>query len=144
MDTTHATLKHDMHRVRRAALNPFFSKQKVATLEPLIETKIDQLSQRLQELASSAKVVSVSNAYSALNMDIITEYAMIKGFDNLQAKDFNRDMSETVKGAIKIWQWAKHLPIILWLHERTPLWVIKKISPPMAQWITLNQVRKTC
>lgn len=128
--------------MRRAVLNPFFSKQKVATLEPLIEKKIDQLSRRLQEFASSANVLSIGTAYSALNMDIITEYTMIKGQDNLQIKDFNHDIVEAVRGATKIWQWAKHISLLPWLYERIPLWMIQKVSVPMAQWMALQQVCK--
>lgn len=128
--------------MRRAALNPFFSKQKVATLEPLIEKKIDQLSRRLQEFAASANVVSIGSAYSALTMDIITEYAMIKGQDNLQAKDFNREMAEAVRGAAALWQWGKLISWIPWLCEKTPVWVIKQINAPLAQWTAMQQVRK--
>lgn len=142
MKTTHATLNHDLHRMRRAALNPFFSKQKIATLEPLIENKIDQLSRRFREFASSASVLSIGTAYSALNMDIITEYTLIKGQDNVHAKDFNYEMVEAVKGVIKLWQLGKHVPVLPWLYERTPVWVIKQINVRMAQWTALQKVRK--
>lgn len=142
LDTTHATLKHDLHRLRRVALNPFFSKQKIATLEPLIERKIDQLSQRFREFASEARVLSIGTAYSALAMDIVTEYTMIKGEDNVQVKDFNFDMVEAVKGSTKLWHLGKHVPILPWIYERTPVWMIRQISVPMAQWTAMMQVRK--
>lgn len=128
--------------MRRAALNPFFSKQKVATIEPLIEKKIDQLSRRLQEFASSGNVLPIGCAYSALTMDIITEYAMIKGQDNLQAKDFNREMVVAVRGAAALWQWGKIFSLVPWLCERTPLWLIKQISAPLGQWTAMQQVCK--
>lgn len=142
LDTVHSTLKHDAHRRRRAALNPFFSKQKVATLEPLVGEKIDQLSRRLQEFVSSASVLSLGTAYSALTMDIVTAYTMIKGQDNLEAKDFNQGIVEAVKGAIEMWQWGKHIPVIIWLYERTPVWMIRKLSVHMAEWTATQQVRR--
>lgn len=140
MKTTHATLKHDLHRMRRAALNPFFSKQKIATLGPLMEKKIDQLSRRFQEFAASGNVLSIGTAYSALNMDIITEYTLIKGYNNLQAEDFNYEMVEAVKGATIMWQWAKHITVLPWLFERMPLRVIKRISAGLGQWTALQKV----
>ncbi|MCJ1464854.1 hypothetical protein MMC07_003469 [Pseudocyphellaria aurata] len=139
MDTTFMTLKHDAHRRRRAALNPFFSKQKVATLEPLVEEKIGQLSRRLQDFASSARVLSLSTAYSALTSDIVTAYTMIKGQDNLEAEDFNQSMVEAARGNVQMWHWGKYIPFIIWLYERTPVWMMRKFNVQMAEWTALGQ-----
>jgi cytochrome P450 len=37
------TMSHDLHRNRRAALNPFFSEHSVQALEPVIREKVDEL-----------------------------------------------------------------------------------------------------
>lgn len=43
-----ATVSHNLHRLRRGSLNPFFSKRSVNQMEPLIVAKIEQLSKRFE------------------------------------------------------------------------------------------------
>ncbi len=40
---------HDAHRIRRAAVNPFFSKGAVRRLQPVIEDRIEALLERFQQ-----------------------------------------------------------------------------------------------
>ncbi|CAG8901781.1 unnamed protein product [Penicillium egyptiacum] len=40
-------MDHDLHRVRRAALNPFFSKRAIQSLEGMIVEKVKRLESRL-------------------------------------------------------------------------------------------------
>ncbi|KAL8773752.1 MAG: hypothetical protein Q9209_001520 [Squamulea sp. 1 TL-2023] len=54
-----ATTAHELHRIRRAALAPFFSMQSVQRLEPSVQPVIDKLISRLQELQGSGKVVNM-------------------------------------------------------------------------------------
>ena len=42
------TIPHELHRKRREALNPFFSKKNVMALEPLIRKKVLQLCGHLE------------------------------------------------------------------------------------------------
>lgn len=48
-DSGLATLDHDHHRLRRTALNQFFSTKSVRDLQPVIEERVDQLLDRLQK-----------------------------------------------------------------------------------------------
>lgn len=43
------TADHDLHRIRRAAINPFFSQRSVRNLQPVIEERVDTLLARLHE-----------------------------------------------------------------------------------------------
>lgn len=61
-----ATVKHETHRMRRAALNPFFSKQKVRSLQPRIENVVNNLLARLDGYANKPDPVKVSDAFAAL------------------------------------------------------------------------------
>lgn len=61
-----ATVKHETHRMRRAALNPFFSKQKVRSLQPRIENVVNNLLARLDGIANREERIKVSDAFAAL------------------------------------------------------------------------------
>jgi hypothetical protein len=60
------TLKHDEHRVRRASLSPYFSKQSVRALQPLIDRNMGILLERLRQFADSGSPLKLDDAYAAL------------------------------------------------------------------------------
>lgn len=65
---------HDLHRLRRAALSPSFSKQSILRSESIIVEKVDLLCQGLGVYAHSGNEVVLRNALIAVTIDIITEY----------------------------------------------------------------------
>jgi hypothetical protein len=65
-EATFATVGHDQHRMRRGALNPFFSKAKVRSLQPLIERVASNLLSRFEEFRTSGEPMTISLAFAAL------------------------------------------------------------------------------
>lgn len=65
-DSTFATVEHEKHRMRRAALNPFFSMASVRRLQPMIEERIDALMDRFAGFKRSGDEMTISLAYAAL------------------------------------------------------------------------------
>jgi cytochrome P450 len=82
------TTDHDLHRMRRSALNPFFSKQAVMKLEPVIQGNIDRLRDRLADTAGTGIPVNISDAFTCLSADIIGAYAFGEGYGLLDCEDF--------------------------------------------------------
>jgi cytochrome P450 len=60
-----ATVEHDKHRMRRAALNPFFSKASVRRLQPVIQERLDVMMERFRGFGNSGEVMTVSLAFAA-------------------------------------------------------------------------------
>lgn len=83
------TTSHELHRVRRAALNPFFSRRSVTRLEPVIRANIDKLRARLEGFANTDEPVNVTDAFTALSADVIGGFAFGRSYGFLDAKDFN-------------------------------------------------------
>ena len=69
------TTSYDLHRKRRKALSPFFSKRNVLFLEPLINQKVKQLCQLISKHAAERIPVNISDAFFAFS----NEY----GFDKI-------------------------------------------------------------
>ena len=59
------TRTHDLHRRRREALNPFFSKRSVISLEPMIKTKVSQLKQVFEKHRKNGTMINLSDVYFA-------------------------------------------------------------------------------
>ncbi|TKA74855.1 hypothetical protein B0A55_05326, partial [Friedmanniomyces simplex] len=74
-----ATANHEHHRMRRAALNPFFSTQAVAALEQsAVRPKIDEACQAFEKAFKSGEPVDIEVLTLALTTDIISQYAFAK------------------------------------------------------------------
>ena len=85
------TVPHDLHRLRRAALNPFFGKQAVARrVEPLVRELVTQMWARFEALkggtggagagAGAGTPLDVMRLYAALTTDVITRYAFAASY----------------------------------------------------------------
>ena len=61
------SLQHELHRKRREALNPFFSKKSVVDLGPMISRKVDLLCKRLEDHLKSQVPISLSDVYYAFS-----------------------------------------------------------------------------
>lgn len=61
-----ATVEHDLHRKRRAALLPYFSMASVRRLQPVIQERIDVLLRRMKDFRDTGHVLNASCMFSAL------------------------------------------------------------------------------
>lgn len=84
-----ATGFHDLHRARRALLNPFFSKRSITSLEPVIQSAVDTLCRRLEGFRESKEIVNMRHAYVALTTDVIRQYCFATSDNDLEAPKFN-------------------------------------------------------
>ncbi|KAL1866898.1 hypothetical protein Daus18300_006601 [Diaporthe australafricana] len=76
-----ATVNHDHHRVRRSAINKFFSKAQIAKLESMIKEFADKLCEKVISLHSqSGAPLDVTTAYSCFTSDIISSYCFGEPF----------------------------------------------------------------
>lgn len=59
------TVEHHVHRMRRAALNPFFSKAGVYRLESVVQEKVDLMLDKLREFRESGRVIPLNAMFAA-------------------------------------------------------------------------------
>ena len=64
------TLDHDLHRKRRSALTPFFSKKAVTDLDAVIREKISKLLSRIEEVVGTDQLLRFDVAFTALTVRI--------------------------------------------------------------------------
>lgn len=62
-----STVDHDTHRMRRSAMNPFFSKASVRRLQPLVNERVDMLMSRIKGFRETGGTMPLSTAYTALS-----------------------------------------------------------------------------
>ena len=96
-DMTFGTVSHALHRRRRGAFSSFFSKTSVRRLQPVIQSLIDVLCEKISQKLDTGESVDMVYAYSALTQDVITEYCFSNCRNVLEMKDFSPRNYELVQ-----------------------------------------------
>lgn len=96
------TSNDDLHRVRRAALNPMFSRRQIQEgFQPGILEKVNKLCSKLAENRVDGHIVLLDRAYSAFSGDVITQFAFAKCYNHLDSPDFKETFYEAFMAASK-------------------------------------------
>ncbi len=69
------TTNHELHRLRRSALNGFFSKRSISALEPAIQRVIDHACYLLEHRGTGRRVLNLRNFFAAFSADLIGDVA---------------------------------------------------------------------
>ena len=130
-----AAIPHALHRSLRAPLNPFFSKQRIAALEPRIVAQIPRMERRLDEFARSGKPLDLELFFSAVTMDVASEFAMGKAYGNLDMQDFNKHFHGMIPRMGPTWSVSKQIPWLPGILEKLPADWIQKMEPGMTSYL---------
>lgn len=135
---------HALHRARRAAVNPYFSRAAIAQLEAeSIRTKVELLCERLREHASPSsavaagggEVVDVGAAMTALTLDVISEYCYGDCYDCLRDPAFAPQWKRAMQGGFESTNVTKHFIWLLRLVNSLPAWLAVKMNPDIAVFV---------
>ncbi|EHL02834.1 putative Trichodiene oxygenase [Glarea lozoyensis 74030] len=98
-DSIFGTIDHHQHRIRRAPLNPYFSKGSIRTLEPLIREDISRLVSVFRDYQKTKEPVPLKAAFAALTSDIVTQFCFMMQSDYIEADGFNVMVLKAGEGA---------------------------------------------
>lgn len=134
-----STVEHDLHRVRRGAMSRMFSKDSVRRLEPIMQTNLNKLFKRFQELKESGEPVNLLHVYSAFTNDLITEYAFGISYNWLDAPKFNRFFFDFITSFHEMGAMANMFSWYMPLVNSLPDSFVKKINPGYADFLTFKE-----
>jgi hypothetical protein len=130
---------NELHRLRRGPLNKFFSRAMVLELQSIVQEKADKLCALITRHSKAEEMLDIHHGCRAVSIDVITEYMFNKCYDLLDAPDLGTNFFELVRGigpALWVFQQWPELSIMNGL----PPWMLKKMSPPLAQILNLQEV----
>ncbi|RYP14779.1 hypothetical protein DL765_006135 [Monosporascus sp. GIB2] len=130
--STLSSIDHNVHKQRRAAMNPFFSKANVINRQSIVQRLVSKLCHRLDDFATNSKMshIKLSAALGALTRDVATEFLLGKSFDNLDADDFRAGVGNTLQESGAIWRTTKHLRWFGSMIKAVPLSLVRKMGDP--------------
>jgi cytochrome P450 len=138
--STFSTMSNDLHRIRRARLNPFFSRKMVLELEDIIQTKTTKLCDLVAKKFSLGQEVDLHHGFRAVAVDIITDYAFNQCYDLLDRQDFGLEFFFMIQGlGPMVWAFQQW-PILQRIALAMPKSVAKAMSPPLNQLMNLQEV----
>ncbi|KAL9601579.1 MAG: hypothetical protein Q9219_002413 [cf. Caloplaca sp. 3 TL-2023] len=109
-----ATPDSSLHKVRRAALNPFFSTRRVQGHENLIKSKVDDVCHTLiDQYAGKRRVLTVNDLFGCLMADVVMEIAFGHSYNLIASQDFVHPFNTVTAKIVGMSHYFTHLP---WLN----------------------------
>ncbi|KAL8697028.1 MAG: hypothetical protein Q9224_002505, partial [Gallowayella concinna] len=129
---TFSTVSHSHHRIRRRALNPYFSKSSTASLEPFIQRRVELLCRSLKQQLREGPV-ELHTIYLAFANDTVCSFAFHYSMNLLEDPSLARDWKATISAIASMTPLVKQFP---WLHDAVewiPPSLLNRIAPQFAR-----------
>ncbi|RDW76745.1 cytochrome P450 [Aspergillus mulundensis] len=134
-----STPDHFVHRTRRNALNPFFSKRRISERVPLIKRQMDEICQRLEkEFRDTGRVLVVDDMFGCWATDIIAEYCFERQYGFIREPDFKSGFVDVMMDLVEPILWVTHFPLIIKLMQSLPDSVVSWLNPGMKNVLDFN------
>ena len=106
---------HEIHRIRRSALNRYFSKASITKLEPRIYDLANQLRNKLLDRRGNGKPFEVTSAYSCFTTDVISYYAFGESEGFLKRENFELNLRAALHSSARPAPFIRQWPFLLYL-----------------------------
>jgi cytochrome P450 len=134
---TFPTVRADVHKRRRAALNPFFSMNAISKLHPTIQSTVDKLSERMSQCAEKNETIPLFYAYRCLTVDIISDYAFAGKLGMMEREDWGESFYSAWRSLWEMSGLIRQLPFIMDAFEAMPRWVTAVSNPKALEVIDM-------
>ncbi|PLB48688.1 putative benzoate 4-monooxygenase cytochrome P450 [Aspergillus steynii IBT 23096] len=128
---TISTQSHTLHKTRRSAVSPFFSRKSVLDLTPAIRRPVEILCERLREACDNGGVLNMKYMFGAVTLDIINDYVFARDPVYTRQPDFGRKTFDDVDSFLIISLLNLHIPWLIRLTYWLPDRLNKILSPAM-------------
>lgn len=144
-DSIFGTVPHDLHRLRRAPISPFFSKKNITAIEPLLQSKVDLLCTALGEYVPdgndgkrAGKEIELGLAYMSLSLDIVSHYAFGKSYGLLEQPGFSQLWKDVVENIMESFALVRNLPWVPELLKKLPMPITRMLDKGMAFYLQME------
>ena len=133
------TSKHDLHKLRRSALNTLFSKRSIVNFQPVIREKVEILCRKFTQYKEAGRILPIKNAFSAFAGDVICQYSFGLCYDHLESPNFEENFHDAFMAVCAFSNTVLQFPWILSLLNMLPDSVAEKMNPPLHMLLVLRR-----
>ncbi|KAH0437675.1 cytochrome P450 [Colletotrichum camelliae] len=131
-DAIVTTSQHELHHMRRKAVEGFFSKQSVTRMETRIHHEARRLDEKLRQLSGTGQVIQLDHAFSAVAGDLAAQFACGESPELIEDPAFNPDWHTTLTGILTMVPYVRNFPWINDIMRLVPVWILKALNPQLA------------
>lgn len=129
-EATVHTVYSEHHRARRAAIAPFFSKQRVRSRNGHLQHIVDRISHRFEtEYKGTGRAVNMSDVWATMTADVITELAFARSTNFSAAPDFQSPFSMAMASSVVCAHYTTHFRPLVEMMNWIPDAVLGTIVP---------------
>lgn len=144
-DTSVLTTAPDsLHRVRRNALNPFFSRKRIIDLQGIIRKKLHILIKKVAEFERADAPVAINRGYMAFAEDVIMQYCFAHDYNSLEAPGWSPILHDPFEAVCISGNMALQFPWFPKIMNALPQSWLVKLEPLYALIFRMQGVRNIC
>ncbi|KAH8746389.1 cytochrome P450 [Diaporthe sp. PMI_573] len=131
-DSHGTTIYHDIHRLRRKPMEPYFSRKGVFRMEPVLKRLITTMVHRLDSFRGTGSVVRLDHVFSAFSSDVIT--AICVGYNestSLKHSNFDPQWYDLFHEAIYMTPLFRSFPILPKILACLPKRLLEAMNPAL-------------
>ena len=137
-DSSIFTVDHDLHRLRRSALNNMFSKRSITMFEPLLQKIVNRMCTRIEEFKNQPRILDVRVLFTCLATDVITEYSLGDCKNLLLTPDLCPQWRALFNSWLLNSHAFKHFPLVWHIMNNTPDKWVTWMMPDMQLVVDLQ------
>ena len=123
---------NELHRQRRAPLNPFFSRRTVFELEDIVQDKVAKLCRIIQGGIEKGVPVDLHAGFRAISVDVVTDYAFDDCWDQLDQEDLGAWYTAAGLNSGITFTAMQQFPFLMPVMKALPSSVVRQLSPQVA------------
>lgn len=130
------TASNEVHKIKRGAMNPLFSRQRVLDVESIVQDKVQKVICRLENSIKETRIgdesgVDLHHAFRAVSVDVASEFSFGNCYDFLDKNDTGADFFEMARGIGPALYAFQQFPSLQRLALKIPPWLAPLLSRPL-------------
>lgn len=140
--STFSTAHHGLHRLRRGAMSPFFSKRAITSFESVIQAKINALCNHFQAAIPTGTPLDLHVCFISFAVDTVSHYAFGASgcIGCLDEPELTPIWKRGINGAFELSLLARHFPILAMASRIAPFWLSSLVCPTFGYVIQVELV----
>ncbi|KAL5115780.1 hypothetical protein ACEQ8H_006275 [Pleosporales sp. CAS-2024a] len=133
------TVKHDVHRKRRAAINHFFSKNAINNVEPMIQEMTSRLCDNFSRAADSDSELELRSQFLAVTTDVVCQHTFQRNLGLLHSTKQAHAWKETIGAVAILTPLAKQFTWIIPMALKVPVGLLNAVVPSLGRIVQLHR-----
>jgi cytochrome P450 len=138
--STFGAESNSIHKIKRARLNPMFSRRQVLELEDVVQGTVAKVVRLTRAAEAAGQPVDLHHMFRCVSVDVISEYAFDRSYALLDTPDLGAHFFAMVRGIGPAMWFFQQFPPLRDVALTIPLGVMERyMGPAMRQVATLQR-----